>query len=308
MTKLVKREAILAKIEGTPGVDASPQPLVDAILVEDIGWSLEGLRMFERNPVRQVYGKLKPEFGGCLMQVTFNVELKGSGTAGVAPEINPLLGMCGCGVNVVASTSVTYAGRSTGFEYGTLYFYDDGSLYKMLGCQGTFGLAANTGDKAMLSFTITGHMVDPVDTALPAFSYHSAVPAPFIGASFSTGGFASIIDNLTFDIGNVIETPPNPNSADGYGRIQIMDHDYTGSFDPEATLVADDDPIADLKAGTTKAIQTGVIGSDVGNRWALSMPTCAYAELGPGERNGIRTRDIGFMCAGDDSAFSLAFT
>ncbi|MCK7495178.1 MAG: hypothetical protein MZW92_31855 [Comamonadaceae bacterium] len=43
------------------------------------------------------------------MQLTFDVEIKGSGAAGTAPELGVLLKGCGFGETVVAVTSVTYA-------------------------------------------------------------------------------------------------------------------------------------------------------------------------------------------------------
>ena len=82
--------------------------------------------------------------------------------------------------------------------------------------------------------------------------FDSTLPPPFINASFATGGFASIIDSLQFGLGNEVVTPVDPNDPDGYGLVQIVDRDYLGSFDPQATLIATDDPIGDWKAGTSK--------------------------------------------------------
>ena len=89
MSKLVKQEGILVKIETTPGTDAVPTAADDALLVENIGWSFAGARMLERGAVKSTLGKLQPIFAGTLMEITFDVELKGSGTAGVAPEVGP---------------------------------------------------------------------------------------------------------------------------------------------------------------------------------------------------------------------------
>ena len=80
---LVNREVILAKIEGTYGVDSVPVAASDAVLVENIGWSQEGLRMNERPAVRSSLGMLKHIFGGRMMTLTFDVEMKGSGAAGM---------------------------------------------------------------------------------------------------------------------------------------------------------------------------------------------------------------------------------
>ena len=43
------------------------------------------------------------------VEVTFEVEMAGSGTAGTAPAFGPLLKACGNSETIVTDTSVTYA-------------------------------------------------------------------------------------------------------------------------------------------------------------------------------------------------------
>lgn len=308
MAKLVKQEGILVKIESTPGTDSTPVVADNAVMVEELSWSFAGARVIDRMATKPSFGRLPPLYAGKLMELTCTVELKGGSAAGVAPEYGPLLRACGMGQTIVTDTSVEYAGVSTAHEYATIYYYEDGSLYKMHGVQGTVEIACAAGEIGKLSFTMTGHVVGPTDAALPTFAFSAVVPAPFIGATFVAGSYPSVIDSLSFSLGNVIVMPNDPNDDDGYGLILITDREYTGSFDPQATLIATDDPIGDWVAGTAKAIGTGVVGSTAGNRWEIDFPTAYYTEISPGDRDGIRTFEIGFMAAGDDDAFSLAFT
>jgi hypothetical protein len=90
--------------------------------------------------------------------------------------------------------------------------------------------------------------------------------------------------------------------------VIIVDRDVVGSFDPEATLAAIKDFDAEWKANTSGPLTTGPIGATDGNILQLDCPTVAYRELGPGDRDGIRTKEIGFGAHGDDAAFTLAFT
>lgn len=308
MPKLVKREAILAKIEGTYNTDAAPVAATDAVLVENLGWSYAGARMAERTPIKPTLGQFQGIFAGTLMELTFDVELKGSGAAGTAPECSALLRACGMEETVTASTSVAYAPASEATESATLYYYEDGSLYKLTGCRGTWSLAMTVGEVAKLSFTMTGHVSGPTDSPLPSASYLATVPPPALNMPFTAGGFAAAINSLSLDIGNQVATPSSIASADGYGEILITDRDVTGSFDPAATLVATNDWVTDWKQGNTQAIESGTLGSVAGNRIALSIPTAWYKELAPGDRDGMRTYEIGFGAAGDDSAFTLTFT
>ena len=307
MAKLVKRELILAAIEATYNTDATPTG-ADAVLVENVGWSYAGARMVERAAVKPTLGQLQQVFAGTLMEVTCDAEIKGSGVAGDAPEIDALLRACGLDADVSAGTSVTYAPLSQAHESATLYFHEDGSLYKLTGARGTVALNLETGGKGMASFTLTGHVTGPIDAALPVASYDATVPPPVIGVPFTVGSYSAAINALALDLGNTIATPASMSAADGYGEILITDRDVTGSFDPEATLVAAQDWHGDWKSGATKAISTGVIGATAGNRYQLDLSEAYYRELAPGDRDGLRTYEISYGAAGDDNALTLTFT
>ncbi|GAB2507118.1 phage tail tube protein [Microbulbifer agarilyticus] len=307
MAKLVKRDLILAAIEATYNTDATPTGS-DAVLVENVGWSYAGARMVERPVVKPTLGQFKQIFAGTLMEITCDAELKGSGVAGDAPEIDALLRACGLASTVSAGTSVEYAPASTGHESATIYFNEDGGLYKLTGARGTVALNLETGNKGMASFTLTGHVTGPIDQAPPAATYDDVAPPPVIGNPFSVGGYSAVINALGLDLGNTIATPPSMSAADGYSEIIISDRDVTGSFDPEATTVAAQDWHGDWRSGADKAITTGVIGSTAGNRYQLDVAQAYYRELAPGDRDGVRTYDITYGAAGDDSAFTLTFT
>lgn len=306
---LKNREVILAKIESTYGTDSTPGA-TDAVLVENLTWSNEGLRMNERPAVRANLGKLKHLYGGRLLSVSFDVEIKGSGAAGTAPEFGPLLRACAVGETVVPATSVTYAPASSNHGSCTIYLYRDGKRIILTGCRGNVSGNLETGKQGKLSFKLTGHVAAETDTAMVTPTYDSTVPVPVLNAGFSVGGYAAVISKLAFDQGNTIATPPSINATDGYAAVQVTARDVNGSFDPEDTLVATKDWLADLIAGTSRALTTGVIGSTAGNRYQLSMPAIALRDVSPGDRDGVTTYDISYGAAessGDDE-FSLVFT
>ncbi|WP_444905321.1 hypothetical protein ACJJIU_22115 (plasmid) [Microbulbifer sp. CnH-101-E] len=306
--KLVKRELILAKVETTYGQDASPTGADNAILVENLGWSFAGARMVERNPIMPTLGKLQGLFAGTLMEVTFDVEIKGSGAAGTPPEMAPLLRACGMAETITPSTRVDYKPASEGHESITIYYYEDGSLFKLTGGRGTMSFNLTTGEVGKISFTLTGHVTKPTDASLPVATYSSQVPPPAINMPFKVGGYAAVISALTLDVGNTIATPPDISAENGYSEILITDRDVSGSFDPEATLVATKDWVGEWQEGNTQAINTGTVGSQAGNQYSLSIPQAWHKEIGPGDRDGLRTYDIGFGAAGGDDALTLAFT
>ncbi len=310
MAKLVKREVLLLKIESTYNTDANPTAANDALLVENLSWSFEGLRMVERNPITGSLAKKKGIYAGSLVSVTFDVELKGSGVAGTAPEVGQALRACGFGETVAVSTSVAYSPVSTGHESATIYYYEDGSLYKITGCRGTVSANLETGSAGKLSFTFTGHLASKSDTALVSPTYDSTVPAPLINVPFSVGGYSAVINALAFDVSNEITTPPSLSASDGFGEIRIAGRDVNGSFDPEAQAFATKDFINELQTGASLALSCGVIGSSAGNRIQIDMPAISYRELSPGDRDGIRTYEIGFGAheSTTDDEVTITFT
>ena len=310
MVKLVRREVLLFKIETTYNTDAVPVEGVDALLVENLSHSLEGLRMVERAPIDGSIAKKQSVYGGTLMSVTFDMEIKGSGAAGTAPESGAPLRGCGMGETIVASTSVAYSPVSSSHESATIYFYEDGSLYKLTGCRGSVSGALETGEFGKFSFTFTGHLASKTDVSLPSPSYDSTLPAPLINVPFTIGGYAAVINNLSFDLGIELATPPSISATDGYSTVLITGRDVNGSFDPEATLVADQDFLGDLQSSATNALACGVIGSVAGNRYRIDMPAVSYRELSPGDRDSLRTYEIGYGASESttDDEITILFT
>lgn len=154
---LTNRELLLAKIETVYNRDSAPVAATDAILAEALAWSHTGLKMVERPALRANLNSLKKLYAGSMMALSITCEMKGSGAAGTAPEIGPLLRACGCGETISGGVSVTYKPVSTGHEAATLYLYQDGTRLKLTGCRGTAEFSLAAGGKAMVTFNLTGH-------------------------------------------------------------------------------------------------------------------------------------------------------
>lgn len=308
---LVRREVILVEIESTYGVDPGPTG-ANAVLVENPAWSNESARMNDREGVNTSLTTLQKVFGGTLMTLTFDVEIKGSGAAGTAPEFGPLLRSCALLETVVPTTMVTYGPVSTGIESCTIYYYQDGTLYRLTGCRGNVEFDFTAGALGKMSFTMTGHInaSDPTDAALVTPTYDSTVPPPAIGATVTIGGTAVTVAQVMLGLNNTVAKPPDLSAADGFADVQITRRDVAGSFNPESELVATEPFYSDYKAGTTLALVCSSIGSAAGNIVALTAPALYYREIAPGDREGIRIYDISFGAAessGDDE-FLLTFT
>lgn len=305
------REVILAKIQTAHGSPSTPSASTDAVFCHNINFNPGAdARMLERNVVKNTKGKLAQVYGGALAELTFDVELRGSGAAGTPPEIAHLLVASGMAETIVASTSCTYAPATSNQQYITIHFMQDGVRRIIEDAVVTWTADLSAGAFGMMSFTVKGHLGTASDTAFTAGTFDSAVPPVIKGGAFSIGGYSASISKLSIDRGNQIVTPADFSATDGFGQIRIADWDVTGSFDPLAVLLATNDFVGDWEAGTSMALATGTIGSTAGNRYAITMPAVSYRAASYAEREAERAYEMTFGAhesSGDDS-ISLSFT
>lgn len=310
----VSNEVILFKTETSYGVDPTPTAGSNAILVRNASWSQE-VRMAERLAVRASLGKLQSVFAGELRKVTFECEIKGSGAAGTAPEIGPLLEACGMDETVVGATSVTYQPVSSNHESGTIYFYEGGrKLHIMTGCRGNVQFVATGGDIMLAQFEFTGHYTQATDQSQPSPSYNSQVPRALINMSgLALNGVSTIVArSFSVNLNNTVEFGPSLAAADGYGQGIITDRNVTGEIEIETEL----DSVIDIDslhaAGTRFAFDSGLLGSTAGNRFRLTTPASSTYITGssPGEGNGLRLRTVQLRVddSTSDQEVSLVFT
>lgn len=155
MPRIIRKTAILAKIETTYGVDALPAGATDALLISDASFDYQ-YNNVARDLLRPHIGASEELVGTRSVQMSFTVEAAGSGTAGTAPAWGPILRACGMAEVVVATKSVEYNPVSGGFSSATIYYSIDGVRYKALGCRGTFVLAMGEGERPVFKVAMTG--------------------------------------------------------------------------------------------------------------------------------------------------------
>ena len=304
---LTRKAVILAKIQPTPGVDAVPTAAADSVLCSVPQVTPEGEKII-RDFVRSSLSPMGHVIGIKSVNLKFDVELKGSGTAGTAPEIGPLLRACGLDETIVESTSVEYTPISEGFEMVTIYFYRDGLLHKLLDARGTFSLDLSVGQYGVLAFDFTGIYATPTDVPLVDGVYNNTQPPLFLAAGLSLGGYTPIFSKLQLALNNQVVKRLDANSAAGLVGLEIIGRTPGGSLDPEAVLVATKDFWSAWENGTKETL-TCVAGSAAGNKCTVAALKIQYDSLAYGDRDGIVTYDLPFTCClttGDDE-LSLKF-
>ncbi len=122
-TMLSRRASVLFELEGSEGVDASPGPTTDSVLVEQplrITFSPNVIDTTEVNPSLDPFD---PIVGGMSATIEFDLYLKGSGVGGTAPEWGRMLKACGFSeaiIPAVASEAFAAGGTLTTAVLGTL--------------------------------------------------------------------------------------------------------------------------------------------------------------------------------------------
>ena len=299
----VSNEVLLAKTETTYATDPTPTVGSNAILVRNASIASEGLRMDKRQAVRASLGQLQDVYGGKLARLTFEVEVKGSGSLGVAPEVGPLIEACGFDEAIVASTSATYTPESAAHESVTLWWYEGGKKKHVLnGCRGNMSIKLDAGGICVMSFEFVGHYTAPTDVSLPSPTYNSTVPRAAVGMAVAINGVTAIVaKSWEWHLNNALAMPPSIGAADGYGEIIITARDVRGSIEIESELASVIDLDTLLSAGTRFAFASGTLGSVNGNKFSLSTPSSStyVTKADPAEGNGLRHRRV--ELAVDDS-------
>ena len=303
------RTVVLAKVESTYGTDPTPSNSANAMEVFNLQMSFPS-RPIDRPILSNTLSKPKILHGGHYSEITFSMEIKGSGSAGVAADWGPLVEACGYDSTIVGGTSDTYLPLSTSITSVTFYIYRDGLIHEINGARGDVQLVMSAGGAPIFNFTFRGLTTTSlIDGAIVTPTVDATVPDPVKAATFTVGGYAAAIFNLTMGLNNTFEMIDSVNGVHGYGSCEITDRNPGGSFDPEQVLVATNDYWSFWEDATSKALSI-VHGSGAGQVVTITAPVMVAREIGEGDRGGLMTFEIPFSLAessGDDE-ISIAIT
>lgn len=271
---LMRKMALLAKIETTYGTDVVPTGGANAMLVRNVQVNPLTVEAQARELARPYLGNSEDIVGAFFGTLNFEVEAAGAGAAGTAPKYGPLLRGCGMAEVISAGVSVTYTPVSSAFESLTLYFNLDGVLHKFTGARGNAGFRGNNRAATMWTFAFTGLFVPVADAALPVVDYTGFIkPLALNTANTPTfslhgvSGASAVLRNLTLDLGNAVNYRNLVNSE----LVQILDRKPVGTIEMEATSMATKNWWTAVRDSVTGAMQL-VHGTAAGNIIELSAP------------------------------------
>ena len=296
------KRTLLAKEESVYGSDPTPVVGSNGIDAGRIEISHEA-ELGERNIMRGSLSPLDPVVGKKSVKLSFEVEIKGSGSAGTAPRLGDLIEACGFTETVSAGSSVVYLPSSTTMKSVTFYLYDladSGSmvLHKVNGARGTFQINAKAGEIAKMLFTFYGIYNIPTDVADPGVPTAEGTKPPVVeSAAFTLNGVTSlVVDEVSLDMQNSVITADDISSVNGIKSFNITARKPSGKFSPEAVAMATYDFWTDWVAGTARALSL-IIGGTAGNKLTLSLPKVTIDSIAAGDKQGILTRELPFRAS-----------
>lgn len=310
MALITQKTVILAKIESTYATDPTPTTSADAIQVYNVELEVKREPQ-ERRPMDLTLSPLQPIMGMGEAKISFDVDLKGSGTAGTAPDWLVLHKACGFFNTNVGATSDTLKPDDTPSDSVTIWAFKDGLKYVLVGCRGEAKHVFEAGKIVKIKYEFQGRYAIPTDVTFPtALTLDSTKPVPAIGAAFTFGSYAAVIEKLELALNNEITKNEDLNATYGVQSFEITGRKPKGKMTVNAVLRAtsNGDFWSYMDAGTTKALSI-VIGSAAGNIATITAPVCTVTSIKPGSNNGIDTFEIEFeldrSSGGDELSIAL---
>jgi len=311
MALIARKAYILAKSEATYATSSTPAN-TDAVLVRNLELTPLAGDVVSRDLLRPYLGNSEQLIARTYAELTFEVELAGSGTAGTAPRYGNLLKACGTSETVVASTSVTYAPVSTSFSSSTIVYNCDGLNHVLTGCRGSFTIRAEVGQIPTISFSMVGIFNAPTDLSPVAATYsNQATPLVFRQgntSSFSIFGYSGLLQSFDFDLAN--STIYRQLVGSSTGEVLITDRKPAGSVVIESPTIAAKDFFT-VALGNTTGSTTFLHGTTAGNRVTFTAAQSDITAPTYSEQDGVSMMTLPFVAtpttAGNDE-LSLVFS
>jgi len=303
--RLIRKTAILLKLETIYGTDPTPTGTDNAMLVSNLNINPLNAQNVDRDLIRAYLGASEQLVGTTYVEMGFDVELQGSGALGVAPAWGAPLRACGFAEAVTAATRVDYTPVTDSLESATIYWYDDGVLHKGFGGRGSVEIGAGVGERPVLKFKFI--LLDGgVSAAANPATTLSAWKQPKIindantgdltfGGSYAagaiTGGTAWPSRGLSLNVANAVNFTP----LLGGETVDLTQREITGSMQLDLTAAQEVSFMAAVKANTLDTLSL-LHGTTVGYKVLIHAPSFQMMNPTKQEVNGKRLIGYDIRC------------
>ena len=304
---------VLAKLEASYGVDPTPTGAANAIQLKNASFQpMEGgaeTRDFEM----PYLGGQSEIPTGLHSKLTGEVELVGSGTAGVAPAWGPIALALGMAEVITPATSVVYNPISTGMDSVAVYFTIGATKHVMLGCRGTGTIEINAQKIPVLKFTLTGTFTIPTEeaAATPDFSAFMAASLATTANTpvFTVDSVPMVLESYSLNLGNDVQQ----RLLIGVESVIIVDHSEVVSAKVEALPLTTFDPFSRAQDPNERFPVNITHGTAAGFIAAINAPNCQMGRLSSYENSQgilmwpLTMRPLPLAGTGNDQ-FSITLT
>lgn len=204
--------------------------------------------------------------------------------------------------------------RATDHPCATVRYYEDGNLYEWVDVRGFVDLEGQTARAGMANFTMSGTFNGSSQVAIPANAVVALHSAPTLQKGSASGHSVAVVNRKELAIsrwalqnGGGLETIVDPNTPYGFGAGQVAGRSPTFTADPYRTLISTRDAIAEIQAANA---YSGALrfGTQVGNRWGLTLPKIQPVGAEDGMRGNLRSDDMSWRALSEGRDSSLRDT
>lgn len=274
---LMRKMVVLVKQQPAKGTPATPTKTDDAIMARTAMPSPIKAQYLDRELLRAVKGQFGKIVTGEHGYLEFETEIAGSGAAGTAPAIAPLLLASGHSETVNSGVSVVYDLHSSDSPYFTVWCYLDKVLFAIQDAWMGLTTELNANGIPVDKWRVMGKYVAPSDANAPADADFSAFVKPIaVGKAntptFTVHGVAVKANALSVDYGIELEWRDILNDA----GVLSDDRQPSARCSFELTTVAVMAWAETVRQNTEGAIQL-VHGTAAGNIVQLDMPKAQFS-------------------------------
>lgn len=302
MPMIDERRVILAKIEGTYGVDPTPTGAANAMLAKNIQWRpFVGGYANRADVALPALGRFSSKTAIKTIELEFDVEMTGGGAAGTAPPYGPLLRACGLAETLSGGVSATYAPISTAFESVAIYANIDGLQQKLLGWRGSVAALLRNEDIPVFHFRGVALYAVPTDTALPSLTLTPwSAPLPMNKTNttpITLHGYSCGLQEADFDLANAFNYQSFPGGSE---QVFIVNRAPTGRAVIEHPTIAQKDYFSIADSGATGSF-TLTHGTVAGNKVQITAAQSRITNPRRGLVRGISTLEMDLELAPSNS-------
>ena len=295
---LSRTTKLLAKIESSYGSNPTPVAGSNAIQVTDIevtpiesdNVQATAFQGFIGNSTRPTLLANKR------VAVSFGAELSGSGAAGTASALSPLLKSCGLSETIVGSTSVTYAPVSSSFSSCTILCFYGATRHLLTGCRGTATITMAAGSFAQINFEFTGIYNSPDSTAMSGTftvaNQSAGIEVNDTNVTTATfhGETSQRLESFDLALNNEVVYKETASSKE----VLITNRAPGGTAVVEEPVRATTDYFAKAETAAT-GNSSIVLGSSAGNIVTVNVPQTDITGVSRGDTNGVNSLNLPYL-------------